>query len=150
MPFLRWTPGAGPDEVELTFAKHGTSGIASGQPSRHEASSASARSRSALRRCGGRVRGTLATIRDRRDPATGMFYNWPGRCAQIRAFSGLRWKTHVVEVARRIAKKRNCSESTSGSFGPMYGVGSLRRLLTRWQVPKVPGAVIASFGHPQT
>jgi hypothetical protein len=40
-----------------------------------------------------------------------MFYNWPGRCREMRAFSGLRWKTHVLDGASEIAKKRNCSES---------------------------------------
>ena len=40
-----------------------------------------------------------------------MFYNWPGRYAEIRAFSGLRWKTHVPDRAMKIAEIRNCSES---------------------------------------
>src|SRR5262245_49088538 len=45
------------------------------------------------------------------------FYNWPGRCVQIRAFSGLAWKTHVSVATREIAKIRNCSESRPGRPG---------------------------------
>jgi hypothetical protein len=39
-----------------------------------------------------------------------VFYNRPGRCREMRAFSGLHWKTHVLGEASEIAKKRNCSE----------------------------------------
>jgi hypothetical protein len=39
-----------------------------------------------------------------------MFYNRPGRCREMRAFSGLHWKTHALGEASEIAKKRNCSE----------------------------------------
>jgi hypothetical protein len=41
-----------------------------------------------------------------------MFYNRSGRWTEMRAFSGLRWKTHVLDGASEIAKKRNCSESS--------------------------------------
>src|SRR5262249_52329760 len=40
-----------------------------------------------------------------------MFYNWPGRCREMRAFSGSAWKTHVLDGASKIAEIRNCSES---------------------------------------
>src|SRR5262245_55301096 len=39
------------------------------------------------------------------------FYNRAGPCTEMRAFSGLRWKTHVLDGASEIAKRRNCSES---------------------------------------
>jgi hypothetical protein len=39
-----------------------------------------------------------------------LFYNCSGRCREMRAFSGLRWKTHVLGEASEIAKTRNCSE----------------------------------------
>ena len=35
-------------------------------------------------------------------------------CPQISHFPGLRWKTHVFDSACEIAKRRNCSESSSG------------------------------------
>jgi hypothetical protein len=41
-------------------------------------------------------------------PRPKMFYNCPDRCAEMRAFSGLRWKTHVLDGASEIAKKRKC------------------------------------------
>jgi hypothetical protein len=34
-----------------------------------------------------------------------VFYNCPDRCTEMRAFSGLRWKTHVLGEASEIAKK---------------------------------------------
>jgi hypothetical protein len=37
-----------------------------------------------------------------------VFYNCPGRCMEMQAFSGLRWKTHVLDGASEIAKKRKC------------------------------------------
>jgi len=37
-----------------------------------------------------------------------MFYNRAARCAEMWAFSGLRWKTHVLDGASEIAKKRKC------------------------------------------
>jgi hypothetical protein len=40
-----------------------------------------------------------------------MFYNWPGRCREMRAFSGSAWKTHVLDGASKIAEIRSCSES---------------------------------------
>jgi hypothetical protein len=36
-----------------------------------------------------------------------MFYNWPGRYAEIRAFSGFACKTHVPDRAMKIAEIRN-------------------------------------------
>ena len=41
------------------------------------------------------------------------FYNREGPCTEMRAFSGLRWKTHVLDGASKIAEIRNCSESGS-------------------------------------
>jgi hypothetical protein len=45
------------------------------------------------------------------EPQLEMFYNRADRCVKMRAFSGLRWKTHVFDGASKIAEIRNCSES---------------------------------------
>jgi hypothetical protein len=56
---------------------------------------------------GGRQLGTVIAARCPKN----MFYNWPGRCREMRAFSGSAWKTHVLDRAMGIAEIRNCSES---------------------------------------
>src|SRR5262245_44450065 len=50
-----------------------------------------------------------------------VFYKSAGRCVEIQAFSGVRWKTHVLAATREIAKIRNCSESMPG--GPVSALG---------------------------
>src|SRR5262249_35125295 len=38
-------------------------------------------------------------------------YNRAGPCTEMRAFSGVRWKTHVSTTASETAKRGICSES---------------------------------------
>jgi len=53
----------------------------------------------------------LGTVIAARCPKN-MFYNWPGRYGEMRAFSGSAWKTHVLDGASKVAEIRNCSESS--------------------------------------
>ena len=57
------------------------------------------------------------------------FYNRAGPCTEMRAFSGLRWKTHVLDGASEIAKRRNCSESVWALSG------SAPHMIARQQEP---------------
>jgi hypothetical protein len=52
-----------------------------------------------------------------------VFYNWSGRCTEMRAFSGSAWKTHVLDGASKIAEIRNCSESRWAASQPDGAAG---------------------------
>src|ERR1700745_667263 len=66
---------------------------------------------------GGRQLGTVIAARCPKN----MFYNWPGRCREMRAFSGSAWETHVLDGASKIPQTRHCFESAQRSASSQLG-----------------------------